>query len=210
MSKKKKYYVVWHGRQTGIFESWKACEAQVKGFPNAHYKSFPSRALAEAAFAQPPPEPSVSVRSQGRQSWLLSHHSPQIPSICVDAACDGSPGRMEYRGIQTESGEEIFHEGPFEEATSNIGEFLAIVHGLAWLDRRGEKMPVYSDSVVAIGWVKEGVCRTKLKESERNRRLFRWIRRAEQFLQQHPHLADWVQKWDSGAWGENPADFGRK
>jgi ribonuclease HI len=208
--RQQKYYVVWRGRQTGIFESWEECEAQVKGFPNARYQSFPSRALAEAAFHQPPPEPDTSPPSQGRQPWLLLPNPPQLPSICVDAACDASPGRMEYRGVWTENSEEIFHEGPFEEATNNIGEFLAIVHGLAWLHRRGEKMPVYSDSVVAIGWVREGSCRTELKESERNRRLFERIRRAEQFLQQHPHLVDWVQKWDSGAWGENPADFGRK
>jgi hypothetical protein len=63
----KKYYVVWRGRQTGIFESWEECEAQVKGFPDARYKSFPSRALAEAAFRQPPPEPDTSPTSQGRQ-----------------------------------------------------------------------------------------------------------------------------------------------
>lgn len=50
MAKKKKFYVVWQGRQTGVFDSWKECEAQVKGFDGARYKSFTSQTEAEAAF----------------------------------------------------------------------------------------------------------------------------------------------------------------
>ena len=37
-----KYYAVKLGRQTGIFETWGEAEAQVKGFPNAKFKSFSS------------------------------------------------------------------------------------------------------------------------------------------------------------------------
>lgn len=211
----KKYYVVWKGRRTGIFDSWEECEVQVKGFPGARFKSFPSRALAEAAFASPPPEGklesqkvhSPTLRSQ---AWLLLPSPPQIPSICVDAACDGAPGRMEYQGVWTESGEAIFHQGPFEEATVNIGEFLAIVQGLAWLQRQGLEMPVYTDSVVALRWVKSGKCRSELPENERNRPVFELVRRAEEFLRKNPQAIGWVRKWDTNAWGENPADFNRK
>ncbi|MFO3797194.1 MAG: viroplasmin family protein, partial [Anaerolineales bacterium] len=123
-----KYYVVWKGRQTGVFDSWEACQAQVKGFPGAQFKAFPSRALAEAAFRSLPQEQRNGA-SPLKQAWLLLPDPPQLPSICVDAACDGAPGNMEYRGVWTESGEEIFHQGPFPESTVNIGEFLAIVHG---------------------------------------------------------------------------------
>lgn len=35
-----KYYAVKNGRKTGIFETWAECEAQVKGFSGAVYKSF--------------------------------------------------------------------------------------------------------------------------------------------------------------------------
>ncbi|MEJ5241544.1 MAG: ribonuclease H family protein [Anaerolineales bacterium] len=208
----KKYYVVWKGRRTGIFDSWEECEAQVKGFPGAQFKSFPSRALAEAAFRSPAPpmEEKETSSASPSQAWLLLPNPPQIPSICVDAACDGAPGRMEYRGVWTESGEEIFHQGPFDEATVNIGEFLAIVHGLAWLQRQGLEMPVYTDSVVALGWVQNGKCRSELQENERNRPVFDLVRRAEEFLQRNSHAVAWVRKWDTQAWGENPADFGRK
>src|SRR5699024_11404040 len=47
---KQKYYVVWAGRKTGIFSSWEACQSQVNGFKGARFKSFPSKAEAEAAF----------------------------------------------------------------------------------------------------------------------------------------------------------------
>ena len=47
---KKKFYVVWKGRKTGIFTTWSECEAQVKGFTGARFKSFPTEAEAKAAF----------------------------------------------------------------------------------------------------------------------------------------------------------------
>jgi ribonuclease HI len=46
----KKYYVGWQGRQTGIFNSWDQCQAQVVKFADAKFKSFPTLAEAEAAF----------------------------------------------------------------------------------------------------------------------------------------------------------------
>lgn len=47
---KSKFYVVWKGRDTGIFESWEDCNAQIFQFPQAVYKSFKTRQLAEQAF----------------------------------------------------------------------------------------------------------------------------------------------------------------
>lgn len=45
-----KFYVVWQGRETGIFTDWATCKKQVEKFPGAKYKSFESRAEAESAF----------------------------------------------------------------------------------------------------------------------------------------------------------------
>jgi len=50
MATKNKYYVVWVGVKPGIYTTWAECERQVKGFPKARYKSFPSRGEADAAF----------------------------------------------------------------------------------------------------------------------------------------------------------------
>ena len=51
MSKKAKYYVVWNGKEPGVYTTWEECQKQVVGIPEALYKSFPSEAEAQKAFA---------------------------------------------------------------------------------------------------------------------------------------------------------------
>ena len=128
----------------------------------------------------------------------------------MDAACSGSPGKLEYRGVLTESGREVFHVGPFPDGTNNVGEFLAIVHALTWMMKQKKQLPVYSDSENAIAWVFTGECKTNLKHTGRNAPLFVMIRSAENWLAENELLDDGVLKWDTDLWGENPADFGRK
>ena len=43
---------------------------------------------------------------------------------------------MEYKGVDTQSKKQLFHKGPFQQGTNNIGEFLALVHGLAFLKQK--------------------------------------------------------------------------
>ena len=204
---KPKVYVVWKGRRTGIFTSWDECSAQVTGFPEAEYKSFGSLDAAKAAFSGSPKDhfgkPATS------QQWLFSTIKPVIPSLCVDAACSGSPGPVEYRGVETKSGRQIFKLGPFQGGTNNIGEFLAIVHALAWMKESGKDWPIYTDSKTALSWLKSGKAKTALRRSQLNEKLFELIAKAESWLRDHP---DRIQalKWDTELWGENPADFGRK
>ena len=47
MAKKQKFYVVWKGKRTGIFESWEDCKAQITGIKGAEYKSFSTFAEAK-------------------------------------------------------------------------------------------------------------------------------------------------------------------
>jgi ribonuclease HI len=203
---KPKFYVVWKGRRTGIFNSWDECSAQVSGYPGAQYKAFDSFPAAQAAlrgaYADFKGKPAPS------QGWLLASTRPLLPSICVDAACSGAPGPLEYRGVETETGKQIFKFGPYRDGTNNVGEFLAIVQALAWLKEQKRDWPVYSDSENAILWVKAGKCRTKLAHTGRNEELFDLIHRAEETLKVFKAFR--VLKWDTKAWGENPADFGRK
>lgn len=210
---KQKYYVVWKGRRTGIFTSWVECSASVAGFPGAQYRAFDSRRAAEAALR------GSYAETRGRSAsprWLFTASGPALPSICVDAACDGSPGTLEYRGVDTESGRENFHAGPYPDGTNNVGEFLAIVNGLRWLGTQSSEVPLYSDSETAIGWVRAGKCRTGLAHTGRNEQLFDLIAQAEQWLTDHGgkgtlgKASRSVLKWDTAVWGENPADFGRK
>ena len=132
-----------------------------------------------------------------------------IPNaLAVDAACSGNPGMMEYRGVYIATGEEVFHFGPMF-GTNNIGEFLAIVHGLALLKQKNLDLPIYSDSYNALLWVKGKKCKTKLPRDEKSEQLFGYIDRAEKWLKENGYSTKLI-KWETDKWGEIPADFGRK
>ena len=130
-------------------------------------------------------------------------------SLSVDAACSGNPGNMEYRGVDTATGFEFFRMGPFRQGTNNVGEFLALVHGLADLKRKGKNTPIYSDSKIAMGWIKKKKSATKLKRVPANAKLFELIQRAELWLKNNT-FENKIMKWQTKEWGEIPADFGRK
>jgi ribonuclease HI len=203
---KTKYYVVWKGRRTGIFDSWDECSAAVSGYAGAEYKSFGSLAAAQAALRGDYED--FKGKPGTHQQWLFAPTQPLLPSICVDAACSGSPGPLEYRGVLTETGEQIFHAGPFPDGTNNVGEFLAIMLAMDWLISKKLEWPIYSDSANALAWIKAGKCNTKLKRLSSNRLLFDFIAHAEEALKTYPDFT--LLKWDTQAWGEIPADFGRK
>ncbi len=205
---KSKFYVVWKGRNTGIFDNWEDCKAQVFGFDKASFKSFPTRAEALEAFAQG--KNMTKGKSPVYRSAKLFEGTIVKNSISVDAACSGNPGLMEYRGVYTHNAQEIFHKGPYEDGTNNIGEFLALVHALAALKLQDkEDVLIYSDSKIAIGWIKKGKCNTKLAHTERNDNIFDLIQRAEKWLQNNK-FKNPIAKWETRDWGEIPADFGRK
>ncbi len=212
MAKPRAFYVVWEGAQPGIYTSWDEARQQTQNYPGAKYKRFDSREEAEAAYR------GNYWNYAGKNTRATRTKTPaelqrlgvRLDSIAVDAACSGNPGLMEYRGVRTATGEELFHGGPWPGGTSNIGEFLALVHALAWLQQRGlPNVPIYSDSHNAQKWVREKKCRTKLEPTPENEKIFELIERAERWLQTHP-ITNPILKWDTEQWGENPADFGRK
>lgn len=208
--KNNKFYTVWIGEIPGVYQDWETCSEQVNGFKGAKYKSFPSLQEAEAAFQAGPDNYFIKELKQEKASWkALTESRPEANSISVDAACSGNPGVMEYRGVYTETGTEIFHQGPFQKATNNIGEFLAIVHALAWLKKNDLELPVYTDSRTAITWLKNKEVKTKLVRTEENEKVFELIQRALFWLDTN-HYNVLVMKWNTNLWGENPADFGRK
>ena len=108
---------------------------------------------------------------------------------------------MEYRGVHVASRQEIFHFGPVY-GTNNIGEFLAIVHGLALLKQKGFDMPIYSDSVNAISWIKQKKCKTKLPREPKTEELFKLIERAEKWLRENTYTTK-ILKWETKQWGRN-------
>lgn len=205
---KKKWYVVWKGRQPGIYDVWADCKKQTESFDNALYKSFESFEEANCAYNSDAWK--YTSKNKGINSLVnkdinkIIHHS-----LSVDAACSGNPGQMEYRGVYTKTGEEIFRAGPYEQGTNNIGEFLALVHGLALLKKQNSPLPIYSDSVNAMAWIRNKKCKTRLEPVEVNRPVFELIERAERWLENNTYTT-LILKWETKKWGEIPADFGRK
>ena len=208
---KKKFYVIWKGNKTGVFTSWNTCKKHISNFTGAQYKSFASRTDAEKAFKGKYED---YIGKNTKKVALTAVElkrigKPIIPSISVDAACSGNPGKLEYKGVDTATKKQLFLQGPFEKGTNNIGEFLALVHGLGYLKQKKSKLPIYSDSRIAMSWVKKKQCRTNLPITAENKPLFNLIKRAEKWLNENAYTTQ-ILKWETKAWGEIPADFGRK
>lgn len=214
MSKNYKWYVVWEGRIPGICDSWEECRLRVENYPNAKYKSYNTQEEAIRAYrGNPADEMGVLRAIANAQVRHINYEAfPEIilDSIAVDAACSGNPGIMEYRGVDVKSGAQLFHKGPFVKATNNIGEFLALVHGLAMIKKNN--MPIhtiYSDSVTAMAWVRDRKCKSKITPCPENAELLAIVRRAEKWLIENSYTTR-IIKWKTEEWGEIPADFGRK
>ena len=119
----KRFYVVFNGRQPGVYDNIDDALDQVDDYPGASFKSFATAQEASEAFR----------RSSARQDStdlgaLLKQASDEtnpierrtdyfaFPEIdlngwAVDASCLGNPGVMEYRGVELMSGREIFRVG---------------------------------------------------------------------------------------------------
>lgn len=212
-SNKRKYYVVWVGREPGVYDTWEEAEDQIINFPGAKFKSFPSQSAAIAAFRGDDAANLRSIINLARRQPVNVDYSsfPEIDTTAwaVDASCMGNPGIMEYQGVEIATGRQIFHAGPFQKGTNNIGEYLAIVHALALMLREGTPRTIYSDSVTAQGWIRAGHARTKLPLTPETAKLLSLVQRADTWLATHTFRAP-IRKWQTELWGEIPADFGRK
>lgn len=227
MVKKQKYYVVWIGHQPGVYETWDACQSQTNGYPEAKFKSYSSRQEAEQAYhdgwkkrwgqSWDRPLPAKSDRggkprrrtSAGKDLSASSGAEIDYNSICVDVGTRGNPGPVEYKGVDTRTGEVLFSHGPIARGTNNLGEFLAIVHGLAYLDQIGSDKAIYSDSLNAIKWVRDKKVMSTLVRNESTREIWTLVDRALAWLHNHAYTTR-VLKWRTEKWGEIKADYGRK
>lgn len=213
-AKKPKYYVIWDGDNSAIYTDWDEARRSLKGLPMDRLKTFGSKVLAEKALEEGPEN---YVGKDFRKTRDLSEEEiaaigePIEMSLSVDAACNEMTGIMEYQGVWTfDYNSTLFRMGPFKGGTNNIGEFLALVHALALFkkdkDPKFHTMPIYSDSKIAMGWIKAKKCRTKSAPGPEVAEL---IRRAEIWLANNAYDNP-IIKWETKVWGEIPADFGRK
>lgn len=208
-----KYYVVWVGRDPGVYDNWDDAHEQISGFPGARCKAFATQAEAVRAYRGDDSREALTLSHLNDHAARLINYAdfPDIDlhAIAVDASCLGNPGQMEYRGVDLATGQEIFRQGPFHDATNNIGEYLALVHALSLCARTGDTRTIYSDSVTALAWLRNRRAKTTLRPTPRNQRLLTLLARADAWVQTHTWQNP-VRKWNTDAWGEIPADFGRK
>lgn len=204
---KKKFYVVWLGHNTGVFKTWDECKLNTAGYPGAKYKSFPTLEQATEAYHSGPQTTPKSTKKIATPS-TAGIEDIIWESLSVDAACSGNPGVMEYQGVHTKTREVWFH-AKYELGTNNIGEYLAIVHGLAELKKRNINIPIYTDSKTALSWVRNKKCKSKLVRNAKTQKLFTVVERAERWIKANTWTTE-LLKWETENWGEIPADFGRK
>ena len=157
-----KYYAVRKGRQPGIYTTWPACEEQVKGFPGASYKAFPTKAQALAfvgdclpGLTGLPPADTLPA-TDGIHIW-------------VDGSClPNSNGRLSFgwayvvldneRELHRASG----HDVPAEARRHRnvAGEIQAVLHALEWCRDHGiVAATIYFDYQGLASWV-EGTWKT--------------------------------------------------
>lgn len=169
----KKFYVVWAGRETGVFTDWPSCKRSVDGFAGARYKSFPTRAEAEAAFAAGAKsslkKPAVKKPAAGKVEAKSASNKQYDVQIYCDGGCDPNPGKAG-------SGVAVYHKGKLAElwyglfnprGTNNTAELNALNQAIliaqSALDE-GKSVEILCDSMYAInciavwadGWKKKG------------------------------------------------------
>ena len=209
-----KYYVVWEGRSPGIYDNWEDAKVQIENFPGARYKSFSNQDDATQAFRSDPGQYLGIYRAMGTQPVKIINYEAfpeiQLNAIAVDAACSHNPGPVEYKGVLVGTGETLFHFGPAQGGTNNIGEFLAIIHAAAMLAQKGDTTtPIYTDSRTALSWIRNRASKSTLKPTADNSYILDVLRRANRWIATH-NIPNPILKWETERWGEIPADFGRK
>lgn len=127
---------------------------------------------------------------------------PRIGIVVDGSTTGGNPGNTEYQGIDISTGKRMFGL-KIGVTTNNVGEFVAIVHAIKYTRDNKINVPIYSDSVTAISWVKKRKCNSnnfgEAKKLVDN--CLTYLKTIEEYD---------IKKWDTRNWGENPADFNRK
>lgn len=198
----------------GVYYTWEDCQKALSDCKNGHsFASFKTVQEAQEALRCGSLR-AYKEKAASRKIWLEPTSTGEkvvLPCLVVDAACSGAPGPTEYRGVVLPDGHEAFRHGPYKNGTNNIGEYLAIVTGLRWLESNSLAFPLYSDSACAIGWVKtHGTCNSHCEAI--GPELKQLIERAESWMRgpTKDKMLQRVRKWKTDELGEIPADFGRK
>lgn len=170
----KKFYVIWVGREPGIYTDWPTAQKQVMKFAGAKYKSFTSKAEADAAFS----DGSVSsvakttTKSSGPKQSGNNLSAPPIKTdvvIYCDGGCDPNPGKA-GSGVAVYQDDALIQlwYGVFNpNGTNNTAELSALFYSLQLAQHattQGLSAQILCDSMYSIqcirdwatGWEKNG------------------------------------------------------
>jgi len=137
-----------------------------------------------------------------------SKNKPEF-GICVDCGQrGGNPGKTYFRGLDLATGELIFDEEVKGICTNNLGEYFAICFALLYRHENNSTLPIFSDSMTALWWLKKREINSALKLGHETHHAFALIRECDDILD--IVSSDLVFKWDTRNWGENPSDYGHK
>ncbi len=159
----KKYYAVAVGRESGIFTSWATAEQQVKGFPGAKYKGFPSKEEAETWLENPvyQKKGTQSTQRAGKKR-LQKSTAPAVPLpenaiiVYTDGGCIDNPGSGGYGIVIEKDGELREMSGGEHQTTNNRMEMLAAIIALRELEGESRPIALFSDSSYLVNGINKG------------------------------------------------------
>lgn len=127
--------------------------------------------------------------------------------------CDGSflwkSGKMSWRVCDTLTGE-VLMQTSLVGGSPNIAEFLAIVDAMKFQYENNLDLPIYTDSICAIKWIKKGFANSYYDETFGDGNIIEeLLEDAENFLESCPIQYE-VLKWNTREWGNILSDFGNK
>lgn len=198
-----KYYAVIRGRKPGVYGSWEECKLQTDKFTGSLYKSYGTKKEAEEAFARK----SIDENIEDDEVKELTYEGN---SISVDGSTRNNTGLTEYQGVRTDTGEKLFGSKLYKSGTNNLAEFIALVVGIRYLDKKGLNIPIYTDSMTAMAWLRNKKVNTDLKVNEDTKEILEDVKVAEGYIKGVDIGKYDVRKWETKDWGESKADFGRK
>lgn len=160
MAASKKFYAIAVGAKPGIYTSWPAAHAQVKGFPGAKYKGFPTKNEAEQWLENPPIHAPTAPRAKTAKniSMAPADTSPKPGEITIytDGGARFNPGPGGYGVVQIYNGETKELSGGFKHTTNNRMELMGCIVALRDLECRDKPVTVYSDSQYVVNGITKG------------------------------------------------------
>ena len=157
-----KFYVVWTGRQTGIFTDWATAQRAVDKYTGARFKSFPTRAEAEQAFSRGGyasiPRKTASRQKVSERRAIHTAHQFDV-SIYCDGACEPNPGKAGSGIVVYRAGElaQLWFGLYNPMGTNNTAELNALYHALRIAEveiKTGNTVEVCSDSAYSINCIR--------------------------------------------------------